>query len=149
MLILAAAVAANAFLSAFGGTWACTPHTPGAVAAAASQWNIAQVPHSSWVVVHWEARDGNGTAFVGYLPSAQQWIYDDFHSDGSFAANTSSGPQNGTWTWEGTFTTPQRVLHGAIQWRRDKSGFRQGFGRLLGTSFRETAYATCKPATPP
>jgi hypothetical protein len=144
MLILAA-VAANAFLSAFGGTWACTPHTPGVVAAPVSHWSIAQVPGSAWVVVHWNARAENGTAFVGYLVPDQQWIYDDFHSDGSLSANTSSGPQNGTWTWEGTFTTPQRVLHGAIQWRRDKTGFRQGFGRLLGTSFRETAYATCTP----
>jgi hypothetical protein len=72
---------------------------------------------------------------------------DDFHSDGSLAASTSSGPQNGTWTWEATFTTPQRVLHGAIQWRRDGTGFRQGFGRLLGPSFRETSYASCRRAS--
>jgi hypothetical protein len=146
MLVLAA-VAANAFLSAFGGMWACTPQIPGVVTASATQWSIAAAPRSSWVVVHWETRahDG-GTAFVGYLPAEQQWIYDDFHTDGSFAANTSSGPQSGTWTWEGSFTTPDRVLHGAVQWRRTKTGFRQGFGRLLGTSFRETASATCLPA---
>jgi hypothetical protein len=38
------------------------------------------------------------------------------------------------------------VQHGAIAWRRDKDGFRQGFGRMLGTSFRETASAECRPA---
>jgi hypothetical protein len=145
-MLLLAAVAANAFLSAFGGLWACTPHTPGVVAAPVTQWSIAAAPRSSWVVMHWTSRAANGTAFIGYLAPEQQWIYDDFHSDGSYSANTSSGPQNGTWTWEGTFTTPQRTLHGAIQWRREGAGFRQGFGRLLGTSFRETASATCRPA---
>jgi hypothetical protein len=146
MLVLAA-VAANAFLSAFGGMWACTPHVAGVVTAPVTHWSIAAEPRSSWVVVHWatRAQDG-GTAFVGYLAPDQQWIYDDFHTDGSFAANTSSGPQNGTWTWEGSFTAPDRVLHRAEQWRRTNTGFRQGFGRLLGTSFRETAYATCLPA---
>ena len=144
MLVLAA-VAANAFLSAFGGTWACAPHMPGVATGPVSTWTIAAVPRSSWVVVRRRSRGENGTAFVGYLAPDQQWIYEDFHSDGSFASNTSSGPQNGTWTWEGTFTTPQRIQHGAIQWRRDRAGFRQGFGRMLGPSFRETAYSTCRP----
>jgi hypothetical protein len=148
-VILAAAVAVNAFLSAFGGTWACMPHVPGVVSAPVSTWTIAAAPRSSWVVVHWSTRAGNGgTAFVGYLAPNGQWIYDDFHGDGSFSANTSSGPQNGTWTWDGTFTTPQRETHGAVQWRRDRAGFRQGFGRMLGTSFRETAYSTCRPVKP-
>jgi hypothetical protein len=145
MLVLAA-IAANAFLSAFGGTWACTPHLPGSVTAPVSTWTIAAVPRSSWVVVRWSARGANGNAFVGYLSAQQQWIYEDFDSDGSFSSSTSSGPQNGAWTWNGTFASPQRVLHGAIQWRSDRTGFRQSFGRLLGTSFRESAYSTCRPA---
>jgi hypothetical protein len=146
-VLVLAAVAANAFLSVFGGMWACTPHVPGVVAAPVSRWSIARAPHSAWVVVHWATRaEDGGTAYVGYLAADQDWIYDDFHTDGSFSANTSSGPQNGTWTWEGTFTTPQREQHGAVQWRREGKGFRQGFGRLIGTSFRETAYATCRPA---
>jgi len=144
MLVLAA-VMANAFLSAFGGTWSCTPHL-GVVSGPVSTWHIAAAPHSSWVEVHWSSRGVNGTAFVGYLAPNQQWTYEDFRSDGSFASNTSSGPQNGTWTWSGTFTSAQRVQHGAIQWRREGANFRQGFGRLLGTSFRESSYETCRPA---
>ncbi len=144
MLVLAA-VAANAFLSAFGGMWACTPHMPGAATAPASTWTIAAAPSSSWVVVRWRSRGENGTAFVGYLAPDRQWIYEDFHSDGSFSSVTSSWPHGETWTWEGTFTTPQRVQHGAIQWRRDGEDLRQGFGRMLGTSFRESASATCRP----
>jgi len=145
-VLIATAVAVNAFLSAFGGAWACTPHVPGVASAPVSSWTIAAVPRSSWAVVRWSTRAGNGTAFVGYLAPNAQWIYDDFHGDGSFAASTSSGPQNGIWTWDGTLTTPQREMHRAVEWRRDRAGFRQGFGRLLGTSFRETEYATCRPA---
>ncbi len=143
MLVLAA-VAVNAFLSAFGGTWACTPHLPGVVSAPVSTWTIAAEPKSSWVVVRWSTRGEHGTAFVGYIAPESQWIYQDFHSDGSFSSNTSPGPQSGVWTWSGTFTSPQREQHGAIQWRRTNSGFRQGFGRLLGTSFRESAYSECE-----
>jgi hypothetical protein len=139
-----AAVAVSAFLRAFGGTWACTPHVPGVAGAPVSHWTIAAAPRSAWTVVQWTGRTQNGTAFVGYLTPDQQWIYDDYHSDGSLSASTSSGPQNGTWTWSGTVTSQQRVLHGAIQWRRESDGFRQGFGRLIGTSFRETAFATCR-----
>jgi hypothetical protein len=144
-MLVAAALAANAFLSAFGGTWTCTPHMPGVVTAPVSTWTIAPEPRSSWVVVRWSSRGAHGTAFVGYLPPSAQWVYEDFHSDGSFASNTSPGPQNGTWTWNGTFTSQQRVQHGAIQWRRDGDGFRQGYGRMLGASFRESAYSTCRP----
>jgi hypothetical protein len=145
-MLVAAAIAANAFLSAFGGTWKCTPHMPGVVTAPISTWTIAAAPRSSWVVVRWTSRGANGTAFVAYLAPSAQWIYEDFHSDGSFSSNTSAGPQNGTWTWNGTFTSPQRIQHGAIQWRRDGAGFRQGYGRMLGASFRESAYSTCRPA---
>jgi hypothetical protein len=146
MFLIAAALAGNAFLSAFGGMWACTPHIPGVVSAPVSRWTIAQAPRSSWVIVKWSARDANGTAFVGYLAHDQQWIYDDFHSDGSFSANTSRGPVDGIWTWSGSFTTPQHLQHGAIQWHREGNGFRQSFGRLLGASFRESAYASCRSA---
>lgn len=148
MILLAAAVAVNAFLSAFAGTWTCTPHLPGGVRAPGSTWTIAAAPKSTWAVVQWSSRGANGTAYVGYLAPDAQWLYEDFHSDGSFATNTSSGPQDGVWTWNGTFTSPQRVQHGAIVWRRVRNGFRQGFGRLLGTSFRETSFATCERATP-
>jgi hypothetical protein len=144
-VLLLAAVMTNAFLSAFGGTWACMPHVPGVVPAHVATWTIAAAPRSSWVEMRWTAGAQNGTAFVGYLAAQQQWIYEDFRSDGSFSSTTSSGPQNGAWTWDGTFTSPQRMLHGAIEWRRDRTGFRQGFGRLIGPSFRETSYTTCRP----
>lgn len=146
MIVLAAALAANAFLSAFGGTFVCTEHVLGGRPAAVSHWSIAAQPNSSWDVVHWASGRDSGTALVGYLAPNSQWLYEDFHADGSFGTSTSAGPQNGVWTWAGAYTTSQRVLHGAIQWRREGSGFRQGFGRLLGSSFRESAYARCRRA---
>ncbi len=145
-MLVVAAVAANLFLGAFGGTWSCTPHVPGVVSAPVSAWTIRAVPNSAWANVHWSTRSESGMAFVGYSPLEKLWIYDDFHSDGSFAANVAPPPVNGVWTWSGTFTTSQRITHGAVQWQRDRLGFRQSFGRLLGASFRETAFALCRPA---
>ena len=139
-------LAANAFLSAFAGTWSCTPHVPGVIAAPATTWTIGAVPKSSWARVTWSARGANGTAFVGYLPLQKQWIYDDYHSDGSTANYTAPAPVNNLWVWSGSYTTSARIVHGAAAWQRDKNGFRQGFGRLVGPSFRESAYAICRPA---
>ena len=143
MPALLALAAANAFLAAFGGTWLCTQRAPGPLAAH-STWTIAATTDGSWVSVRRDARGQTEIGFVGYLPAAQQWLYEEFQSDGGFASHTSSGPQNGVWTWTGTYTTPQRSLHGAFQWRRQGADFRQGFGRMLGPSFRELASATCR-----
>lgn len=143
-MLLLAAVAMNAFLAAFAGTWNCTPHLTGVVSPSSSTWTIGADAGTPWAVVHWHARGGSGVAYVGYLAPEAQWIYEDFHSDGSFATNTSPGPQNGAWTWTGTYTTAQRTQHIAIQWRREGDGIRQSFGRMLGTSFRETQYSSCR-----
>ena len=145
-VLLLAAVALNTFLSTFGGTWSCTPHLPAVASAPVSTWRIEADPHSSWTIVRWSSRGYHSTGFVGYIAPDAQWTFEDFRSDGSFSSNASSGPQNGIWTWTGTFTSPERVQHVAIQWRRTKTGFRQGFGRMLGPSFRETSSAECRPA---
>jgi hypothetical protein len=143
--VLAAAIAANAFLSSFGGSWVCIEQTSGAHAPVASHWTISQEPQSRWAVVRWKYLRDTGTGYVGYLAPAAQWLYEDFHADGGFATSTSPGPRDGVWTWTTTDTMPQRVLHGASQWKREGSDFRQGFGRLLGSSFRESDSATCRP----
>jgi hypothetical protein len=147
-MLVVAALAVNLFLSTFGGTWLCTTHGGGAANAAPARWTIAAVPHSAWAVVRWGEPGAGGTAYVGYLAPLGAWMYDDFHSDGSFTASTSNGPQNGVWTWSATYTTPRRIEHGTFQWRRDERGIRQGFGRALGTTFLEASYAVCTPAGP-
>jgi hypothetical protein len=141
-----ALLAANTFLSAFAGTWTCTADGPGGLTAAASTWTVAAAANSTWAIVRWRGRTASGTSYVGYVGAEQQWIYEDFQSDGTFASSTSGGPQNGTWTWSSTFMTPERVQHGAIQWRRDGAVLQQRFGRLLGASFRELSRLTCRPA---
>lgn len=144
-MLLVAAIVANVFLRMFAGTFACTPHVPGVVGAPVSTWTIAAVPKSTWSTVHWATHSANGTAFVGYLPLEKQWIYEDFHSDGSLAENSAPAPANGVWTWSGALITPEHTVHGATQWQRSGAGFRQSYGRMIGTSFRETAYADCRP----
>jgi hypothetical protein len=141
-MLVAAALAANLFLSTFGGTWTCT-----GAGRLPSRWTIAPAPASRWVRVEWNAGGARGTAYVGYLAAAGAWIYEDFHADGSFATSTSPGPAGGVWTWSATYTTGARVTHGAIQWRREGTGMRQRFGRLVGTTFVASGTAAaCRPA---
>jgi hypothetical protein len=142
--MLVAAVAINAFLAAFGGTWTCTATAPGGGHATLTRWTIAAVPHSSWARVSFERVDDGGTAFVGYLPLTKTWLYEDFHDDGSFATNASPGPADGVWTFRGSYTTAQHLAHYAVQWRRDGNALRRGFGRLIGASFRENASDRCR-----
>jgi hypothetical protein len=137
-MLAVALVVANAFLTSFAGTWTC----------AASTWTIAAAPGSGWAIVRRRSPNASDTSYVGYLAVYQQWILEEFRSDGTFATGTSSGPQNGTWTWSSTITTPKRVQHGAMQWRRDGTVLRQRFGRLLGASFLESSHITCRPAPP-
>jgi hypothetical protein len=138
-----AVLAVNAFLAAFAGTWACTVHTPTGKAAA-SHWTIAAQPSSAWAIVQWSSGTQRGTVFVGYVGSEGGWVYEDFHSDGGFGSYTSPGPQAGVWTWSGEFSGPNRVAHGALQWRRTNTGIQRGYGRLIGTSFRESAADACR-----
>lgn len=147
-MLLAVALAANAFLSAFAGSWTCGLHSPGSHVPP-THWRIAAVPGSSWTSVRWSANGHpGGIAYVGYLAPDKSWIYEDFHDDGSYGTAGSPGPLNGTWTWSGAFTSSQRTLHGAAVWRRTNPvTIRMGFGRLVGTSFRETSYNECRRTT--
>jgi hypothetical protein len=140
----AAVLATNVFLSSFGGAWSCMQYVPGSPVAGPTHWTIAAAPKSAWSIVQWGSlAHDHGTAFVAYLPPDRSWLYADFHNDGSVATSTSTGPQNGVWTWSGEFVTQAHIYHGAITWQRRGKTLRQGFGRLLGTSFRESAHAEC------
>ncbi len=106
-------MAAGLFAQTFSGSWTC--HSQGTDV----PWSIAYAPGSNWTTVRWsdQSSDRGGIAYVGYIPALRHWIYEDFHYDGSYAVNTSDGPQNGTWTWEGTFYTGERTMHGRILWK--------------------------------
>lgn len=109
--MILAVLAANAFLQMFGGNWTCSGNVP---------WNITAAPGGTWTRVEWgdQRSKTGGIAYVGYVPQEKQWVYQDFHYDGSFALTTSKGPDGATWTWAGGgYYTKDAVLHGKIVWR--------------------------------
>ena len=111
MGILLAAV--SLFAQAFGGTWTC--HSQGFEV----PWVIAPAPAAAWTTVRWsnQTNANGGIAYVGYIAPTRQWVYEDFHYDGSYAMNTSPGPRNATWTWTGTYYLGQRTMHGKVLWK--------------------------------
>jgi hypothetical protein len=136
-------LAANLFLSTFAGTWLCTPHEPGA---APARVTIGPVADSPWVEVRWRADGrGGGRGFVGFVKSANSWIYEDFRDDGSFVTSTSPGPQSGVWTFSGLSMAPDREVHGTSVWRIvDPHTMRRAYGRSIGSEFLEQNYELCR-----
>lgn len=96
---LAAATAANLFLSQFGGTWTCGNNTYHAT------WTIAQAAgDSAWATVTYgDPAHPGGVAYVGWLPQDRRYVYHDFHSDGAFAQLSAPAPKAGTWSWTGDY----------------------------------------------
>ena len=105
------------FAQAFGGTWTC--HSGGYTV----PWVIAPAPAQAWTTVRWASQSSaqGGIAYVGYVGASRHWIYEDFHYDGSYAVNTSGGPVDGTWTWQGTYYVGKRVMHGQVLWKRSSA----------------------------
>lgn len=113
-MLAALSMAAGLFAQAFAGSWTC--HSQGTNVA----WSIDPAPGSAWTTVRWgdQTSSQGGIAYVGYVSAAHHWIYEDFHYDGSYATNTSGGPQHGWWTWQGTYYLGSRRMHGQVLWRR-------------------------------
>jgi hypothetical protein len=143
-VIVLAAVALDAFLNAFGGTWTCSSEVAPGVRPSVTHWTIAAVPHSTWTRVTFSpARDG-GVAYVGYIGYEKAWTYQAFDDDGRYLAQTSPGPEDGIWTFAGAYRTAEHMIHVAVQWRRDADTIRRTYGRLIGTSFRPIASDVCR-----
>lgn len=154
LAILIAAV--NAFAQSFAGAWTC--HV--SVAATAdhparsfsSEWSIQAAPGDNWTVVRWGPQESSrgGVAYVGYVPSENDWAYQDFHYDGTYAVATSAGPdKDGVWTWAGGgYYTANGIMHGAIKWkatspsRIDRTYFKLDAGKLEQTG---ADYCTKQP----
>lgn len=87
----------------------------------ATEWSIGSTPGDKWAVVKWGAQDtaNGGIAYVGYVPSQNDWAYQDFHYDGSFAVSTSAGPDKAdVWTWAGgAYYSPSGILHAVVTWK--------------------------------
>jgi len=115
----------NLFAQTFAGAWTCHDTVPAANGHPArtfsTEWSITSAPGDHWSIVRWGPADASGgIAYVGYVPSQNDWAYQDFHYDGSFGVTTSSGPdKDGVWTWAGgAYYTESGVLHGVITWKR-------------------------------
>ena len=109
----AAVIALSLFAQAFSGTWTC--HDGGFDV----PWVIGGAPGASWTTVRWADQQSarGGIAYVGYIAPQKQWVYEDFHYDGSYSMNTSPGPADDTWTWSGTYYMGAQTLHGKVLWK--------------------------------
>lgn len=117
------------FAQMFSGVWMCaasTPAQPGHQnSVLQTRWAITPAPGGNWTVVRWGSQNNatGGIAYVGYVPSEGDWIYQDFHYDGSYGLSTSKGSENGVWNWAGGgYYTKDAVLHGGVSWRLTKTG---------------------------
>lgn len=127
LAVLIAAV--NLFAQTFAGTWTCHVSVPATSdhpsRSFTSEWSIQSAPGDKWAVVRWGPQDsGNGgVAYVGYVPTENDWAYQDFHYDGSYGVTTSAGPdKDGVWTWAGGgYYTTGGILHGEIKWKPTSS----------------------------
>ncbi|HUY40800.1 MAG TPA: hypothetical protein VMV82_04450 [Candidatus Dormibacteraeota bacterium] len=102
--MLALATVASLFLNAFGGHWDCVNHSRGQPATRLS-YVIAAGPGRHWTIVRWSVASTAeaGTAYVEYLPAIRVWMYDDYHDDGGFYRDFSTGPDaRGVWRWYGS-----------------------------------------------
>jgi hypothetical protein len=125
------------FAQAFDGSWTCTGGYP---------WHIAPAPGSGWTVVQWGPRTAaGGTAYVGYVPKQNQWIYEDFHGDGSYATNTSPGPVDGAWPWTGIYFTGSDTDHGTVIWQRTSAKRIDRTFKVSVNGKPRQAHDSCRP----
>ena len=99
-LVFAAATSlATQFFDDFGGTWNC------ANASYHSYWNIDSPDGNYWTIVSWgQDKDHiGGRAYVGYLPQTKQYVYNDFHNDGSFSQLHAAAPAGHRYEWTGSY----------------------------------------------
>lgn len=117
--------AMNLFAQTFSGAWTC--HTTLAATSdhpsrtVTTEWSIESSPGDKWAVVKWGPQDeaAGGVAYVGFVPSQNDWAYQDFHYDGSFGVSTSAGPdKDNLWTWAGgAYYTADGIVHGVATWK--------------------------------
>lgn len=99
--MLAAAMAAGTqFFRDFGGSWTCGNDKYHA------SWWITSPDGNAWTIVSYgtDKLHLGGTAYVGWLPQENAYVYTDFHSDGALAQLSSPLPvSDHTWHWTGVY----------------------------------------------
>ncbi len=126
---------ASLFFTAFGGSWSCAAHAPAAKTARErifrTPWIVARAPGGDWTTVRWNGNRG-GIAYVAYVRALKMWLYDDYHYDGSFYRDFSTGPDaKGIWRWYDSHDQLHADPNGGpIEWQR-----------VSATSFRQTYWS--------
>jgi hypothetical protein len=144
-LVLAALTGSgpSQFLDDLRGTWACGDAT----------WTIAAAPgNSTWASVTYGAANHiGGTAYVGWVPQLQRFIYRDFHNDGAIAELTSPAPVDNTWTWTGTYYPAggQADSGGHITWAyKAPNTLIRHFGKVQNGTYTELGSDQCSRNAP-
>lgn len=139
------------FLHTFGGSWMCTTHAPKTTLSPAqtyrSEWKISAAPGGIWSIVRWGALGKHGgIAYVRYLTHQKLWVYDDYHYDGTFYRDFSSGPSTaGDWRWFGTNDQVHvDSRQGPVTWRLISPVlFRQTYRETRNGKVIDQGYADC------
>ncbi|MHB8179159.1 MAG: hypothetical protein ACYDA5_10485 [Vulcanimicrobiaceae bacterium] len=87
-----------------------------------------------------------GIAYVGFLSREKRWIYDDYHYDGAFFRDFSSGPgAKGNWRWFGTSDQVHvDPAQGPVTWRRTSpTQFRQTYRGSKNGRVVDYGYSDC------
>lgn len=146
-----AAAVLTLFLHTFAGSWTCTAHIPKTTSTPAqtyrSTWTIAAAPGDVWSVVRWGPLGKNGgIAYVRFLTHEKRWLYDDYHYDGSFYRDFSTGPDaEGNWRWFGTSDQVHSdATQGPVTWRRiSPTLFRQTYRETRSGALVDHGYSDC------
>jgi hypothetical protein len=146
-MITVLVAAANLFAQTFGGSWTChatmTATSDHPARSFTTPLSVESAPGNKWTILRWGSQDGSGggIAYVGFVPSENNWAYQDFHYDGTYGISTSAGPdKDGVWTWAGGgYYTPNGVTHGTMKWKADSPS------KIERTYFRDDA-GTLQPS---
>ncbi len=108
--LLAPILAASTFAQAFLGIWDCALTIPESATSpqrtVQATWTFEQIAGTDWTrVTYASGGQTGGFAIVGFLPQIGQWVYNDFHNDGSYAHLTAPNADN-TWRWSGDYFAP-------------------------------------------
>lgn len=132
-LVLAAATSvATQFFDDFGGTWSCGNATYH------SYWSIDSPPGNYWTIVSWGADKEHvgGRAYVGWIPQTQEYVYEDFHNDGSYSQLHASAPAGHRYEWTGVYYAAgatQPDTSGDITWELTPKGtIERHFAQTVG-----------------
>lgn len=148
-VVLAATTSvATQFFDDFAGRWLCRS------AHATSYWSIARPAGSAWTIVTWGAdpNHAGGRAYVGWLAQKREYVYDDFHNDGSLAQLHAAAPSDHRYVWTGAYYAARARRadrSGRITWTLAPNGsIERRYARIVDARVVPQGNDTCTKTTP-